>query len=579
MSETTRALPLRAVWRSSSLRLTLLLTLVLWGAAVLVANDVYERSEDALVDRATAEIEELNELIGERLDADHPPLLPDEALREVPGAEPLHVDDEGSFARFLAAYTEEINEALGGFRREDDEASVEFMTARLWLLGESTGFAPTVVGPELIVEIMAEEIPERFHDSVETLAEPRLEAWPPDRRWLRRPPRERLALIVEAEELFEPRYCVGFLGADDAVEDANFEYVSEGDLARDEYRVIRVLAGDWDEPDARTVDARCLVAEGPVGDGTLVLGVRFDESSAVLAELRAARNDGLALVLGVALGAAALLAWLILGRLRRIDETFAAVSAGDLGARIPVGSIHDDFSRLAHNVNAALDRLEQLMSGVRAVSDNIAHDLRTPLTRLRNRIELLAQQGGGDATLVEQVTEEADRLLGIFNGLLRIAQLEQGSYRRALVDFDLAAMVRDAIDLYEPSITEKGIRLNVEVPSSGMSFLGDRDLWLQALTNLLDNAMKYTPADGMIEVALSQSPSAFSLTISDSGPGIPPEQRERVLQRFYRLEAHRGTEGSGLGLSLVAAVCAVHGARLELGGSHGLTVSIRWTAP
>ena len=116
----------------------------------------------------------------------------------------------------------------------------------------------------------------------------------------------------------------------------------------------------------------------------------------------------------------------------------------------------------------------------------------------------------------------------------------------------------------------------VDLPETGMSFLGDRDLWLQALSNVLDNAMKYTPAGGTIRVSLRQSPTAWTLVIADTGPGIPTEAREHVLQRFYRLEAHRGTEGSGLGLSLVAAVCALHKAHLELGGDAGLIVTIRW---
>ena len=160
--------------------------------------------------------------------------------------------------------------------------------------------------------------------------------------------------------------------------------------------------------------------------------------------------------------------------------------------------------------------------------------------------------------------------------MLRIAQLEQGSYRRAFANFDLRTTVSDAVELYEPSIAEKRISLVVELPEASMSFLGDRDLWLQALSNALDNAMKYTPEGGTIRVSLQQAPTAWKLVIADSGPGIPAEEREHVLQRFYRLEAHRGTEGSGLGLSLVAAVCSLHQAHLELGGEPGLMVTIRW---
>ena len=571
-----RELPLVSLWRSSTLRLTLLLTIVLWGFAVLIANAVYERSEAALLQSATEELDEVAEWMADSLTADAPPGGMLEDLEGVPGAEPLELEDEGSFSRFLALYTDEINEALVEFRRDRDEASVEFMTARLWLLGEPTAFAPRFTGPEATLELMEEEVPERFLESLYALAEPRFEEWPENPAWVALGEIERSARLLEYREWFEPSRCVARLDGSDEWVDGNFAFRGEALLVREPYHLVPVHGPSWDSPDDFDTEGFCLLRGIPLSSGALLVGQRFDEGATVLAELGSARDDGLFLMLLVALVAAGLLSRLTLRRLRRINDTFAAVGAGDLGARVPDTDGRDEYARLGANINASLDRIERLMSGVRAVSDNIAHDLRTPLTRLRNRIELLTLQETPTPEVVEQVTDEADRLLDVFNALLRIAQLEQGSYRRAFANFDLRTMVRDAVELYEPSIIEKRIELAIDLPEASMSFLGDRDLWLQALSNLLDNAMKYTPEGGTIRVSLRQSAAAWTLVVADSGPGIPAEEREHVLQRFYRLESHRGTEGSGLGLSLVAAVCSLHQARLELGGEPGLVVTIQW---
>lgn len=571
-----RNLPLVSLWRSSTLRLILLLTLLLWSFAVLIANAVYERSEAALLARATEELDEVAEWVEEGLTADAPPGGMFEHLDAIPGAEPLELEDEGSFSRFLARYTDEINDALARFQRLRDPASAEFMIARLWLLGESTAFAPRFTGPETTLQLMEEEVPERFLDSLYALAESRFEDWPANPTWMALDQIERSERLLDYREWFEPSRCVARLdGADEWVE-GNFEFRGEASLIREPYHLAPVYGPSWEAPDDFDTEGFCLLREIALSSGTLLVGQRFDEGAAVLEELGSARDDGLVLMLLVALAAAALLSRLTLRRLRGINDTFAAVGAGDLGARVPDTGGRDEYARLGANINASLDRIERLMSGVRAVSDNIAHDLRTPLTRLRNRIELLTLQGAPAPELVEQVTDEADRLLDVFNALLRIAQLEQGSYRRAFASFDLRTTVSDAVELYEPSIVAKQIDLVVDLPETGMSFLGDRDLWLQALSNVLDNAMKYTPAGGTIRVSLRQSPTAWTLVIADTGPGIPTEAREHVLQRFYRLEAHRGTEGSGLGLSLVAAVCALHKAHLELGGDAGLIATIRW---
>ncbi len=252
----------------------------------------------------------------------------------------------------------------------------------------------------------------------------------------------------------------------------------------------------------------------------------------------------------------------VMKRLESINTTSREIINGDLSRRIPLHHSGDEFDALADNLNVMLDRIEELMDDVRRVSDSIAHDLRTPLARLRNRLELLRaeqEKAGQDPTLAEQAISEADGLLKTFTALLRIARIETRQRREAFSEIDMNALLHDVVELYEPLAEEKGLSLSLQAEAN-VRLQGDRDLLFQAMANLLDNAIKYTPAQGQVRIKLDH----HRISIADTGPGIPESERQQVFQRFYRLEKSRTTPGSGLGLSLVEAVAKIHGMRLKL---------------
>lgn len=256
----------------------------------------------------------------------------------------------------------------------------------------------------------------------------------------------------------------------------------------------------------------------------------------------------------------------VMKRLEAINTTSREIINGDLSRRITLQHSGDEFDSLAGNLNTMLDRIEELMEGVRRVSDSIAHDLRTPLARLRNRLELLRteqEKTGQDPGLAEQAMTDADGLLKTFNALLRIARIETRQHSKTFSETDMAALLHDVVELYEPLAEEKGQSLNLQA-DAGVHMQGDRDLLFQAMANLLDNAIKYTPPQGQIEITLEERADSGRITIADSGPGIPEAERQQVFQRFYRLEKSRTSPGSGLGLSLVAAVARIHGMTLRL---------------
>ena len=264
-------------------------------------------------------------------------------------------------------------------------------------------------------------------------------------------------------------------------------------------------------------------------------------------------------------------------RIESINRTSRRIMEGELSQRIESHGSGDEFDELVTNLNAMLARIETLMDDVRRVSDNVAHDLRTPLGRLRTRLEQLRDAGGDDATaaLAQAALSEADQMLATFNALLRIARIETRQRRHAFERLDLATIGDDVADLYAPVAESRGIAFRHSGIAAPVD--GDADLLFQSLANLLDNAMKYTPDGGTVTLHVTSDDDSVSVVVADSGPGVPPEEREAVLRRFYRLEPARGTPGSGLGLSLVAAVAQLHEAVLTLeDNAPGLVVRLRF---
>ncbi len=275
---------------------------------------------------------------------------------------------------------------------------------------------------------------------------------------------------------------------------------------------------------------------------------------------------GLAVVLALSLTGALLMSRFLLGRIEHINAASREIMSGHLDRRVPLSGRGDEFDEVAANLNAMLDRIERLLDATKEVSDNIAHDLRSPLARLRSRLELLLLENPDLDAYREATAEtvaEIDKLLKTFAALLAIAEAEAGAAQRRFQPVELADLVGDVAELYEPLAETEGRRLRLEIGGPA-PIRGDRDVLFQALSNLLDNAVKYAPEGTEIGLALSAQAGEARIVVADRGRGIPQELRERVLERFYRAESSRSTEGSGLGLSLVTAAAKLHGGRIAL---------------
>lgn len=288
------------------------------------------------------------------------------------------------------------------------------------------------------------------------------------------------------------------------------------------------------------------------------------------AELRRLLRDGLLWALGIMVALGLLGALVIRSMFRRmirdISNTTRAISRGDLSRRVNVSGNGDEFDELADNINDMLDRIARLMDGVRQVSNSIAHDLRTPITRARARLEDAVNHAGTAEDLrhaIERATVDLDAIIAVFQALLRIAEIEAGSRRSAFAELDLAPLLNDIDELYRDVAEERGLRLEANI-AGPLPFWGDRELMQQAVTNLLDNALKFTPPGTTITFAARLEDTMISIAVGDRGPGISPCDRERATERFFRAESARNTPGSGLGLALVAAVAQVHNGTLRL---------------
>jgi signal transduction histidine kinase len=285
------------------------------------------------------------------------------------------------------------------------------------------------------------------------------------------------------------------------------------------------------------------------------------------------------LVLGI--GGGLLLSAAFLRRVDMITRTADAIIAGDLSRRIERTGSGDDLDHLSATLNAMLDRITGLMENLRQVSNDIAHDLRTPLTRLRQDLEVAQKRDLSAADLrraIESAGVEADVLLETFSALLRIAQIEAGSRRSAFRAVDLSDVVRTVADAYAPAVEESGRALISEI-AAALEVSGDRGLLSQLFVNLVENALHHTPPGTAITLRLTRGPVGVVAEVADTGLGIPAEERGKVFRRFYRLERSRTTPGSGLGLSMVAAIVDLHHAAIELlDNKPGLRVVIRFPA-
>jgi signal transduction histidine kinase len=249
-----------------------------------------------------------------------------------------------------------------------------------------------------------------------------------------------------------------------------------------------------------------------------------------------------------------------------IRRTALEIEAGDLSRRIPISDVEDEFARLNRDINRMLDRIEHLMDGVRHVSNAIAHDLRTPLGRIRSRLEEALRPGNITTQLAGTAgfaIQEVDELIRMLDRLLQIAEAESGAHRQSFAPVSLAVVVNDVVELYDATAEAEGITLVSEIEGQPVT-LGDKNLITSALVNLIDNALKYAGSGATVRVRATQDRDAVSMIVQDDGPGIPPAERSRVIERFYRLDQSRSLPGNGLGLSIVAATASLHWGKLEL---------------
>jgi signal transduction histidine kinase len=343
-----------------------------------------------------------------------------------------------------------------------------------------------------------------------------------------------------------------------------------------------------DEQDS--ADHRALVHVSELGGGfRLLIGRDLEERRRLFGIVAKAAQWSVLIVVVLGLGGGIFVARRVLRRIDAMTGTTQRIMAGDLSGRLPVGRSGDELDRLAENLNAMLERIEALMMGLKEVSDNIAHDLKTPLTRLRNRAEEALAKSGSEAeyrSALERTIEESDGLIRTFNALLMIARAESGQARGNMDDFDAADVANGIHELYEPLAEDDGMTLLVKTASTPLH--GNRELISQALANLVENAIKYgkpvATAQPLSAGAVAATDSreimiesrrdgdSILLSVTDHGPGIPEADRKHAVERFVRLEASRTQPGSGLGLSLASAVATLHGGELRLADAHpGLT--------
>jgi signal transduction histidine kinase len=269
-------------------------------------------------------------------------------------------------------------------------------------------------------------------------------------------------------------------------------------------------------------------------------------------------------------------------RIEAINATSREIMRSGLGERIPLRGTGDEWDGLAENLNSMLDRIEELVETNRQVSDNVAHDLRTPLTRMRGRLERACNQKldlSRYQSLVNDTISELDEILTTFSSLLRISQIEARDRTAAFRNMDLNGIVREVVELFEPAAEERAVRLKLSLGEAA-SVVGDRDLLFDAVSNLIDNAIKHGGDRGEVGIAVAQVAEGPVLSITDRGLGIPIEERKLVLRRFYRLERSRNRPGNGLGLSLVAAVANLHGAHIAMAdNAPGLKIELHFPVP
>jgi signal transduction histidine kinase len=314
----------------------------------------------------------------------------------------------------------------------------------------------------------------------------------------------------------------------------------------------------------------------------LLVGKNADDLDAFTSKIKLALLLGVSLIFVLAGVASVSVTRRTVGRIEAINATSRSIMQSGLGKRIPLRGTRDEWDQLAENLNSMLDRVEALMAEVKQVSDNVAHDLRTPLTRMRGRLEKAYHRPHNsdyDHALIGDTMADLDAVLRMFSSLTRISQIEAGDPSSTFRTVNLAEIASEIVELFDAAAEGKHVHLNAVVDRRVL-VTGDRDLLFDAVANLVDNAIKYGRVAGRVTVEVAQNDGSAVISVADNGPGIPTNERQNVFKRFYRLERNRRTPGNGLGLSLVAAVARLHGAGVEMvDNTPGLKFRLRFPLP
>lgn len=373
------------------------------------------------------------------------------------------------------------------------------------------------------------------------------------------------ALRVDTWTAMDPhaRHYGGFFAPDGTRRAGNLDTIPKGlPQDGDAYRVnATVVVGGRSLADEIWASALSLP-----GGGTVVIAHDTDDIDKVRVTTLRALGLGLLPMLALSGIGGIVLARRGRRRFAATEAALAEVMRGNLGKRLPVGKRGDEFDRLAANVNRMLDEIEHLMGEVRSVGDAVAHDLRTPLTRLRARLERSRAQAKTVAEFHEAIDQGLawiDQTLAMVTAVLRIGAMEEGR-RTAFAPVDLGELAAAAVDFFEPEAEERSVRLVLAADAEVPPVHGDRDLCFEALSNLIDNALKFTPSGGAVRVEVAHSSQVVEVAVEDTGPGLPASEHDKIFRRFYRAEMSRQTPGNGLGLSLVAAIAKLHGASVSV---------------
>lgn len=342
-------------------------------------------------------------------------------------------------------------------------------------------------------------------------------------------------------------------------------------------------ASGWGTFAVRKGQSRLRARYQMLSDGSrLLMGRDIDDLDAFAQKIKIALSLGLVLIFALAGVASLSVTRRTVGRIEAINATSRAIMHSGLGRRIPLRGTRDEWDDLAASLNSMLDRIEALMAEVKQVTENVAHDLRTPLARMRGRLEKAHSRRrdvDSDQALISDTLADLEDVLRLFSSLMRISQIEANDRTAGFGLVNLAIVAHEVVELFDAAAEEKGIHIELTADRS-MLVMGDRDLLFEAISNLVDNSIKYGRAGGRVTVELDGTEDDTILAVADNGPGIPADECQHVFKRFYRLEQSRRTPGNGLGLSLVDAVARLHGARIEMRDNDpGLHLQLSFPTP